>query len=616
MPPSLKEMIQIDADRSLFRLQERHEAQFIEAINTEEAWDLVTRFNDIVRTSSEPGEWEGAEYLRSRLEHHGVPHEFRGISMFLSLPRGATVQTGGHSLNGKTPSFSAVTEDGGTEGRAVLLDPVSLESLQRGTAKLPDLAGQIVVTDWPPAAEVFVQSFESLGAVGVVFVHPGARVHEDTCSPVWGSPDASTICQLPDIPVVNIDAQSGEELRQVVASNPEQELVIHTSLDTGWKEAPLVVAEIPGTAWPEEVVLLHGHLDAWHVGIGDNAVGDGAMLELARALWEHRSQLKRTVRIAWWPGHSTGRYAGSTWYADEFALDLVENCVAHLNCDSPGCRWATSFEHIPWMAELEDFTRQVILDVTGQESEGERPHRAGDWSFNNLGIPGTLMLSSSIPESVRAEKELYGVGGCGGNIEWHTEDDTLPVADRELLLRDTRVYGLAVWRLANLAVHPTNYAATLSELGRYAVDYEQAAGDYLPLGGLVDELENTQLRAERLYSTIAGRLPKLPVKTIAAFNKLQRKLARQLVHINYCAKERFVQDPATPIPPIPSLHYAAQLAWMEAGTDEFEFTRLSLKRGINRVRYALKKTNEVLGQAEELLGVTPVGGVSEGELQP
>jgi hypothetical protein len=63
---------------------------------------------------------------------------------------------------------------------------------------------------------------------------------------------------------------------------------------------------------------LHGHYDSWDVGVGDNATGDAAMLEIACALWTHRDKLRSAAsRIAWWPGHSTGRFAGSTWYADE-----------------------------------------------------------------------------------------------------------------------------------------------------------------------------------------------------------------------------------------------------------------------------------------------------------
>ena len=47
---------------------------------------------------------------------------------------------------------------------------------------------------------------------------------------------------------------------------------------------PVVVAEIAGQIEPERFVLVHGHIDSWHVGIGDNATGDATMLEIARVL--------------------------------------------------------------------------------------------------------------------------------------------------------------------------------------------------------------------------------------------------------------------------------------------------------------------------------------------
>jgi len=57
--------------------------------------------------------------------------------------------------------------------------------------------------------------------------------------------------------------------------------------------------------------------------------------------------------MAWWAGHSTGRYGGSAWFADTFAQDLAENCVIQMNCDSPGCRWATSYRSISLTSETE-----------------------------------------------------------------------------------------------------------------------------------------------------------------------------------------------------------------------------------------------------------------------
>jgi len=65
-------------------------------------------------------------------------------------------------------------------------------------------------------------------------------------------------------------------------------------------------------------VLLHGHYDSWDVGVGDTPTGDACMMEVARMLWANRDRLERSVRICWWPGHSTGRFAGSTWYADTY----------------------------------------------------------------------------------------------------------------------------------------------------------------------------------------------------------------------------------------------------------------------------------------------------------
>jgi hypothetical protein len=51
------------------------------------------------------------------------------------------------------------------------------------------------------------------------------------------------------------------------------------------------------------------------------------MLEVARVLWHMRGKLRRSVRIAWWPGHSAGRYGGSTWYLDAHAADFAKRCI-------------------------------------------------------------------------------------------------------------------------------------------------------------------------------------------------------------------------------------------------------------------------------------------------
>ena len=164
---------------------------------------------------------------------------------------------------------------------------------------------------------------------------------------------------------------------------------------------------------PEEFVLLHGHVDSWHQGVGDNATGDATMLEIARVFWQNRADLARGAQAAWWSGHSHGRYAGSTWFADAFAIELAKGCVAQVNCDSPGCRWADTFNELTTMSETNAFVNSAIFETTGIMPQTERAVRAGDYSFNGIGISSFYMLSSTMSQAKRDEMGYYPVGGCG-----------------------------------------------------------------------------------------------------------------------------------------------------------------------------------------------------------
>lgn len=152
-------------------------------------------------------------------------------------------------------------------------------------------------------------------------------------------------------------------------------------------------------------------------GVTDNATGDAALLELARVLNKHSGDLRRDVWVAWWPGHSTGRYAGSTWFTDEFSTTLADRCVGHVNVDHSGVADAIAFdERVKWMSAVHDIAADAIANVSGKETSESRPARAGDYSFNNLRIQG-ISLQSSIPQSVCEERGYHPVGGSGGNTD-------------------------------------------------------------------------------------------------------------------------------------------------------------------------------------------------------
>ncbi len=352
----------------------------------------------------------------------------------------------------------------------------------------------------------------------------------------------------------------------------------------GWFLQKIPVVTIPGTDESDLFALVHGHIDSWDVGVGDNATGDATLLELARVLWTHRDKLRRSVKIAWWPGHSTGRYAGSTWFADAFALDLDRNCLAQINCDSPGCRWATSYHHTTAFPESAVLASSAIRDVVPDaEIATQRPHQAGDYSFNNIGLPSFFMLSSTMPEALRAEKNYYDVSGCGANIAWHTENDTLEIADRDILLTDMRIYLLSVLRVVNAEVLPFDWDATCAEFLATIDQYETAAAGQADLSPSRNAV--SRLRADLV--TLASLQPR-------ARNAASRALARILIPINATREPRFRHDPAYTAPKLPTLAVAAELAGM-ASDHLRRCAAVELMRGQNRFVAAIEEARRVIG---------------------
>ncbi|MFP3381369.1 hypothetical protein SB767_34170, partial [Bacillus sp. SIMBA_069] len=82
---------------------------------------------------------------------------------------------------------------------------------------------------------------------------------------------------------------------------------------------------------------------------------------------------------------------------------------------------------------------------------------------HNIGITSFFKLSSSIPREQLKEKGYYPVGGCGSNIEWHTEDDLMHVADYEILHRDLRVYMTSIYRVLQANLLPYDFSKTADE---------------------------------------------------------------------------------------------------------------------------------------------------------
>lgn len=576
------------------------EAELLGAINLDAPWATVERFSTLIRTSGSAEEREAVDYLIARLTEWGVPHTLYEPVCFVSMPISATLREdrpGGRTFRAKTSAMSVPTNGVELSGELVYIPPAEqTDQVDDWSVGIDfrgvDVRGKVVIVDGMSAPARVLDS-QNAGALAGIYINPGEYIHEGICTSIWGTPDLDHQDRQPAIPVLGVNQADGQALIELAKAGGR--VAFSTEVETGWKPIPVLVADIPGAVVPDRFALLHGHIDSWHVGVGDNAVGDATMLELARVFWEKRDKLVRSVRIAWWSGHSHGRYAGSTWYADEFGIELARGCIAQINCDSPGCRWADTFNELTCMSEAEALVDSVVRETTGITPQTERPLRAGDYSFNQIGISSFFMLSSTMSQAARDQKGYYPVGGCGANIAWHSEDDTIEIADRDNLLRDMRVYAAAVLRVVNSPSLPFDWRATTAEMRGTLARYQDAAGDDFDFGPANEALDNLDAALDRLYANPPTGDPADPAAR--RFNRAQKELARILVPVNFTRASAFHHDSTYEPSPLPDIAPATSIPAARGDVHAMGVLKAHLTRGRNRLVWSLESARDVVERA-------------------
>src|SRR5690349_7573469 len=392
-------------------------------LSSQRLMDLTRQISREPRLSGTEEEKRSAEFVQSVLNEAGVETELVFHDAYISLPGPAEIWVGGSRLPCITHSFSAPAVGDGTRGELVDIPNAASAADGRVRGKVALLDG-LAMTGW-------VNAVERGGAVAQIYVN-GDLTHEMIVSGVWGSPGTAERDRYPQGPIVSVTREVGGRLREMLRAG-SVEVRVRCEVDTRWRKTPLLVGHI-AAATSDDFVLSSGHLDSWHVGAMDNGGANALMCEAARIFAANRKGLRRGLRVAFWSGHSQGRYSGSAWYADNHWRELREHCVAHVNVDSIGGMGATVLTEGIAMASTRSLGADAIAQVAGVEFEGARPGRAGDQSFVALGVPSLWMSLSEQPPSDHPTARALGTatgntrsGGLGW--WWHTTEDTVDKLD-------------------------------------------------------------------------------------------------------------------------------------------------------------------------------------------
>lgn len=270
-------------------------------------------------------DWVLAEMHRDGLDTaHGepvqVPRWVRGSeSATLLLPREQPLVMLG--LGGSV----------GTPPEGITADAVVVKSFAELDAEPQRIKGKIVV--FAPAFVSYEEtgSYRLFGALRAA-AHGAVAVLTRSVAPYsLGTPHTGvTLYKLRDgtaavrqIPHAALSAEDAEQLRRLQERGERLRIRLRMSAQL-MPMAPSrnIVAELPGSEHPEEVVAFGGHIDSWDVGQGAHDDGGNcvAAWHALRAMKRLGLRPRRTIRLVLWTNEENGS-EGAKAYAKAHAAD-------------------------------------------------------------------------------------------------------------------------------------------------------------------------------------------------------------------------------------------------------------------------------------------------------
>lgn len=161
-------------------------------------------------------------------------------------------------------------------------------------------------------------------------------------------------------------------------------------------------ADYTGSEFPDEVIIIGGHLDSWHAGTGatDDASGASVMIEAIRILKALDFVPRRTIRLALWSGEEQG-LLGSQAYVERHYGSFedqkadYDKFAGYFNVDSGTgkLRGASVFGPTEAAVVLHEMMYPLNdLGMAGASSTASRRLGGSDYtSFNKAGLPGVSL---------------------------------------------------------------------------------------------------------------------------------------------------------------------------------------------------------------------------------
>jgi carboxypeptidase Q len=215
-------------------------------------------------------------------------------------------------------------------------------------------------------------------------------------------------------PSVTLSAEHYNMIARMVGQHLPVKLRVNvktTFYDADGGNAYNVIAELPGSdpAVRDEVVMIGGHLDSWHTGVGatDNADGATTVTEALRILKAVGARPRRTIRVALWGGEEQGMLGSKAWVDAHLAGDANrgarDNFDVYFNIDNgTGPIYGFYLQNTPAIQPLFDRWLEPLKTLGARKNTIEPIGSTDHLSFISAGVPGFNPIQDYVNYDVRS----------------------------------------------------------------------------------------------------------------------------------------------------------------------------------------------------------------------
>ncbi|MGE5205595.1 MAG: M20/M25/M40 family metallo-hydrolase [Chlamydiota bacterium] len=197
--------------------------------------------------------------------------------------------------------------------------------------------------------------------------------------------------QPSDVPMGFISHEDYDLIYRLQQSGPVTlKVSLNGTFSAGPVPASITVAEIKGTEFPEQRVIIGGHLDSWDLGQGalDNGTGAMAVLEAARTLKALGWQPKRTLTFILFTGEEQGGIGAET-FLENHASEVPKMDAVLIHDTGTGRVFSIALEDEWETAPLMTEIYRPLEEVFELQPLSTRLFGASDHvPFMKAGVPG------------------------------------------------------------------------------------------------------------------------------------------------------------------------------------------------------------------------------------